>query len=294
MTADKSGFFDSIRIESCVSNEIRDETDTLKFHEGDVKILRNILIVVVAVVALLFGLLFYSFWRAIPLKDGQPLSGGAVQLKDGIVSVGAIPVGDGQVILVDCGNDRDGTAILEGLKRMGYGKDAVRAILLTHAHSDHMGGCAAFPKAEAFAMAAEQPVLEGRAALRSPIGFLMGKKDSGIRPARYLQDGDTFPIGNVVVTAYLIPGHTDGSAAYLAAGTLYLGDSADAKKDGTLLPAKGFVSNDVEENHESLKKLAEKLEPQAGNIEFMEFAHSGPLRGIGPLLHFAKKTSAKP
>jgi glyoxylase-like metal-dependent hydrolase (beta-lactamase superfamily II) len=259
-----------------------------------VKILRNILIVVGAVVALLFGLIFYSFWRAIPLKDGQSLSGGAVQLKDGIVSVGVIPAGSGQVILVDCGNNSNARAILEGLKRMGYGRDAVRAILLTHAHSDHIGGCTAFPKAEVFAMAAEQPVLEGRAALRSPIGFLMGKKDSGIHVARYLQDGDTFAIGNVVVTAYLIPGHTDGSAAYLAAGTLYLGDSADAKKDGTLLLARRFVSNDVEENRESLKNLAEKLEPQAANIQYMEFAHSGPLRGIGPLLDFAKKTSAKP
>ena len=258
------------------------------------KILRNVLLVVVTVVALVFGLIFYSFWRAIPLQNDQQLSGGAVQLKDGFVSVGVIPASDGQVILIDCGNDPKATSTLAGLKRMGLEKEAVRTILLTHAHSDHFGGCGAFPNAEVFAMAAEQSVLEGRTALRSPIGFLMGKKNSGIHVARYLQDGETFAIGTVVVTAYLIPGHTDGSAAYLAAGTLYMGDSADASKDGSLLPAKRFASNDVEQNHESLKKLAEKLEPQAANIQFMAFAHSGPLRGIGPLLDFAKNTGAKP
>lgn len=258
------------------------------------KVLRNILIMVVAVAMLLGGVIFYSFWRAKPMKDGQSLSGGAVQLKDGIVSVGVIPTGNGEVMLVDCGNDRKATAILEGLKRMGYGADAVKAIVLTHAHSDHTGGCGAFPNAEVFAMAAEQAVLEGRAAFSSPVGRLMGKRDSGIRAARYLQDGETFSIGNVVVTAYLIPGHTDGSAAYLAAGTLFLGDSADASKDGSLLPAKRIASNDVEQNHESLKRLAEKLEPQAGSIQYLEFAHSGPLQGIGPLLDFAKKTDAKP
>lgn len=268
--------------------------DTLKLHGGRVKIPRNILIVVVAVVALVFGLIFYSFWRAIPLKDDQPLSGGAVQVKDGIVSVGVIPAGSGQVILIDCGNDPKATAILEGLKRMGLGKEAVSAVFLTHAHPDHIAGCGVFTNAKVFAMAPEQPVLEGRAAPRSPIGFVMGKKNWGIHVARYLEDGDTIPIGSVVVTAYLIPGHTDGSAAYLAAGTLYLGDSADAAKDGSLLPAKRFVSSDVEQNHESLKKLAGKLEPQAGSIQFLEFAHSGPLPGVGPLLDFAKRTSAKP
>jgi glyoxylase-like metal-dependent hydrolase (beta-lactamase superfamily II) len=97
-----------------------------------------------------------------------------------------------------------------------------------------------------------------------------------------------------MVTAYLIPGHTDGSAAYLAAGTLYLGDSADSAKDGSLLPAKRFFSNDIEQNHASLKRLAEELKPQASQIAFMEFAHSGPLPGIAPLINFANNTPTKP
>ena len=258
------------------------------------KIIRNVLLVLALVVVVCFGLIFYSFSRSIPLKDRQELSGGAVQVKDGMVSVGIIPSGAGQVILVDCGNDHKAKAILDALKQMGLGREAVRTILLTHAHPDHIAGCTVFPDAEVFAMAAEQSLLEGRTAARSPIGFLMGKKNSGIHVARYLQDGDALQRGNVLVTAYLIPGHTDGSAAYLAAGTLYLGDSADSAKDGSLLPAKRLFSNDIAQNLASLKRLAEELKPQASEIQYLEFAHSGPLPGIAPLLNFANNTPANP
>ena len=254
------------------------------------KIIRNVLLGIVLAVVACFGLIFYSFSRTIPLKDRQSLSGGAEQVKDGIVSVGIIPFVDGQVILVDCGNDRKATAILDSLKQMGLGREAVKTILLTHAHPDHIAGCAVFPDAEVFAMAAEQPLLEGRAPAKSLVEHLFAKRNSGIRVTRYLQDADSFQRGNVLVTAYLIPGHTDGSAAYLAAGTLYLGDSADSAKDGSLLPAKRFVSNCIRQNRASLKMLAEKLKPQASEIQFMEFAHSGPLPGIAPLFNFANKT----
>jgi glyoxylase-like metal-dependent hydrolase (beta-lactamase superfamily II) len=259
-----------------------------------VKIIRNVLLAFALAVVVCFGLIFYSFSGTIPLKDRQPLSGGAEQVKDGMVSVGIIPSAAGQVILVDCGNDHKAKAILDALKQVGLGRGAVKTILLTHAHPDHIAGCAVFPDAEVFAMAAEQSLLEGRTAARSPIGFLMGKKNSGIHVARYLQDGDVLQRGNVMVTAYLIPGHTDGSAAYLAAGTLYLGDSADSGKDGSLLPAKRFFSNDIAQNCASLKKLAEELKPQASEIQYLEFAHSGPLPGIAPLLNFANNTPTKP
>jgi len=259
-----------------------------------VRIIRNVLIGIVLAIGLCFGLIFYSFSRTIPLTDLQPLSGGAEQVKDGMVSVGIIPSAAGQVILVDCGNDRRAKDILDALKEMNLGREAVKTILLTHGHFDHTSGCGAFPNADVFAMAAEQSLLEGRAPAKSVVEFLLGKRSSGIHVTRYLQDGDSFQRGNVLVTAYLIPGHTDGSAAYLAAGTLYLGDSADSAKNGSLLPAKRFVSNSTEQNRASLTMLAEKLKPQASEIQFMEFAHSGPVPGIVALLNFANNTPTKP
>jgi len=48
------------------------------------------------------------------------------------------------------------------------------------------------------------------------------------------------------------------------------------------------------QNHVSLKKLAKKLKSQTPEIQLIEFAHSGPLPGIVPLLNFAKNTPTKP
>jgi hydroxyacylglutathione hydrolase len=252
------------------------------------RFIRNVLIVFACTVLVLLSLIFYSFLRTRPLAPRQQLSGGAIQVKDGIVSAAILPFADRQVILVDCGNDAKAGALLAALGSMGLGTGSVKAIFLTHSHPDHIAGCKMFPDAQIYAMERERGLLEGTVASRSIVGRLMGKKNSGLHIAKYLQDGDSVQLGNVTVVCYLIPGHTEGSAAYLAAETLYLGDSADAKKDGTLLPAKRFASSDPQENRVSLARLAERLKPQASQIQFLEFAHSGPLTGLEPLLDFGK------
>jgi hypothetical protein len=94
---------------------------------------RNTLIAFACFAVLLSALLLYSFSRTLPLAQRRELSGGAAQVKDGMVSVAIISSADRQVILVECGSDSKARAILEGLGPMGLGKEFVKAILLTHA-----------------------------------------------------------------------------------------------------------------------------------------------------------------
>src|SRR5690348_10103930 len=100
-------------------------------------------ILVIAVVALLAA----TFMGRQSITDGAEASGLRI-VKDGVVSVGVIPVSERQIALVDAGNDKDAKAILAELSRRHLGPDAVTAILITHGHPDHTGGVGMFPQAQ--------------------------------------------------------------------------------------------------------------------------------------------------
>jgi glyoxylase-like metal-dependent hydrolase (beta-lactamase superfamily II) len=81
---------------------------------------------------------------------------------DGFSTAFILDVGDGKVALIDAGNDTAGKAILDALQKKNANADNVTAIFITHAHPDHDGAVALFPKATIYAMKREVPVAAGK------------------------------------------------------------------------------------------------------------------------------------
>ncbi len=245
-------------------------------------------VTVLVIVAIPVVAIALTFAGTAPIIDGKLLSGGERIIKDGIVSSTLIPAGYGAFVLVDCGMDKRATPIVSALRDLHAEPSAVKTILLTHGHADHTSGCAVFSSASIYGMAAESALLSGTASQRSPISHIMRAKDTGVRLTHPLRDGERFSVGSLSIEAYAVPGHTDGSAAYVVNGLVYMGDSADSSKDLKLKPAKWLFSNDSAQNRASLGRLYQLLKPEASQIHWLVFSHSAPLETLAPLAQFAK------
>ncbi len=239
---------------------------------------------------LVFGALGAAFGSAFlgnaPMQDGQRLADGSVQLVvDGFVAAYVVEAPAG-LVLVDAGNDPEGAAILAALAARGAGPEDVSAVLITHGHPDHLGAIGKLPKAEVLALADEVPLLTGEEAARSPVGRWMGASDTGVRATRTVRDGERLQVAGAEVQVFAIPGHTDGSAAWLLNGVLFLGDSAGADTEGVVKPATWVFSNSLEVNDASLRGLAERLTPRGSEVKALAFGHTAPLEGFQPLARY--------
>jgi hydroxyacylglutathione hydrolase len=212
---------------------------------------------------------YSAFGNNSPIIDGQVVPG-VQTVKDGFVSVFMLDAGPGKVALIDAGKDASGKAILAALARRGLAPGSVAAIFLTHGHGDHTAGCKLFPDAQIFALETEVGLIGDAARVTHP-----------------LKDGEGITVGDLHVETFAVPGHTPGSAAYLARGALFFGDSAGASKDGAMMKAVRLFSKDSEQNVASLKALEARLQPRAAEVKELAFAHTGPLVGFQPFDTFA-------
>jgi len=245
-------------------------------------------LLVILVVAVITVASAFMGRRAIP--ERTEVNGVAV-VKDGIVSIGIVPLNAVHAALIDAGTDASGKAILAELARRNLGPDAVTAILLTHGHQDHIAGVPLFPAAKVMALAEEVSVVEGRQGTRGPLTRLIPVKPTGIAVSQALHDGETVWVDEVPFRVFATPGHTRGSAAYLVRGVLFVGDAADISKDGkTVRGAPWIFSESQPENRASLVRLYQRLSAEHADVAHIAFAHSGVLSdGLKPLGEFSQQ-----
>ena len=108
----------------------------------------------------------------------------------------------------------------------GHVTPIIRAILLTHAHADHM---LALKK---WKVATGAPVLIGRYdkyAVNDPmanVADLLGLPSGDFGEAdRGLEDGEEIAVGREKLRVLYTPGHTAGSVCYLSSDALFSGDT---------------------------------------------------------------------
>jgi glyoxylase-like metal-dependent hydrolase (beta-lactamase superfamily II) len=246
-------------------------------------------IAVLGVVVLSFGgVMAVTFSGLKEMADGQELPGGAKRINDGYVSAYLLPTGEKQFALVDCGNDPEAKTIKAELQRRGVGVEAVKAIFLTHGHADHIGGCKQFPGAQVMVGEGDQGLAAGTEGAKGPLPKMMGAATKlGITGARVVKEGEVIEVGTLKARVFLIAGHTGGSAAYLANGALYVGDSLAIQADGMVRPAPWIFSDDGAVNVSSLKRLGKLLAPEAADVKAIVPAHSGSADSLKPLVDYS-------
>ena len=124
-------------------------------------------------------------------------------------------------VVIDPSASPDATAPV-----FGHVTPIVRAILLTHAHADHMLALSKWREATG------APVFVGRFdryALNDPtanVSDLLGLPHVDFGDAdRGLEDGEEIAVGHDKLTVLYTPGHTVGSVCYLSSDALFSGDT---------------------------------------------------------------------
>jgi glyoxylase-like metal-dependent hydrolase (beta-lactamase superfamily II) len=192
--------------------------------------------------------------------------------------------GDEGVVLIDTGLPSRHGAIEAGLASIGRSLGDVAAILVTHAHVDHVGGAAALrggTGAPVMVSAADAPAARGevpkspppfaaRVPFLAPV-FRLVPSGPPVVVDREVDEGviEGLPEDLRVVAT---PGHTVGHVSYLLArsgGVMFVGDAAVRTRSGTV--ARGWMNRSTPVFDASVGRIARE------DFSIACFGHSAPI-----------------
>jgi metallo-beta-lactamase class B len=127
---------------------------------------------------------------------------------------------DEGLILIDGGLPQSAALIEANIRNLGFDAHDVKAILVSHAHYDHVGGLAALQRltgANVYAsQAALRPLTTGRLVEDDP-QYVADSDEGSFPPVRQVvavDDGEVVTVGSIDVRAVHTPGHTRGSTTW--------------------------------------------------------------------------------
>jgi hydroxyacylglutathione hydrolase len=185
---------------------------------------------------------------------------------------------DGAVIAVDLGWWDAPRKVRRALGELDAAPAEVTHVFLTHSHRDHVGAWRLLRRSEFHLAQGERAAFTGERrhsgwgprvveALKATDLPRHGELD-----IRTFSRDTAYVFGPDTVYAYVVPGHTAGSAVYLVRGVLFLGDAATYTPWGGFAPAVPRHSDDPALAARSLHALWGRL--PAGRVHYVCTAHA--------------------
>lgn len=186
------------------------------------------------------------------------------------------------VLAIDLGWWGRRHALDRALDSLGATPSDVRWVFLTHSHRDHLAAWPAVRGARFHVAGPERPLLVGT----SPHGGWIPRWIERLKPSHLPRPGEVevhtfsrdtmFVVGTDTVRAFLVPGHTPGSAVYLFRGVLFLGDAVTYSQPGGFAPAARGYSDDPAAAATHLELLWRRLPPDGVRYACTAHARCAP------------------